>query len=142
MVETDTYLEAVARCLVSRGLHQGAKSGRRCRCGGCRHTIPRSARRAGVEPRRLVAALPRRAAGRRAGPPDRGAAGAGRLCGSAPALVGLTRPGRGGRTVGCDPATIRENASTRRAALWHADAVSAPVLLTVSITATFTAPRR
>lgn len=58
MVETDNYLEAVARCLVNRRLHQGAKPGRRCRCGGCRHTILRSARRAGVEPRRLIGVLP------------------------------------------------------------------------------------
>lgn len=56
MANNSRYLEAVALHLATR-LHRSS-TGYRCRCGQCRHIILTSARRAGLDPRRLVAALP------------------------------------------------------------------------------------
>jgi hypothetical protein len=57
MANENNYEEAVARHLESRKLHRGARPGRRCRCGACRHQILRTARRAGLAPQRLIGAL-------------------------------------------------------------------------------------
>lgn len=50
------YVDAVATHLATR-LHT-PRSGFRCRCGACRHVILTTARRSGIPPQRLVAALP------------------------------------------------------------------------------------
>ena len=58
---SERFVQAVARHLATR-LHKST-SGYRCRCGGCRHQILAAARRSGLSPRHLLAALPRETPG-------------------------------------------------------------------------------
>ncbi len=58
---SERFVQAVARHLATQ-LHKST-SGYRCRCGGCRHQILATAKRSGLPPRQLLAALPREAPG-------------------------------------------------------------------------------
>lgn len=57
MADNNNYTEAVARHLVTKLHRTGSEV--RCRCGRCRHQVLATARRAGLTPTRLEAALPR-----------------------------------------------------------------------------------